>query len=142
MVLRDDKSYPYVFVSTRDEFPRVSYQRGSRKRPGKYIGPYPNAGPVKRSLRLVQKLFRVRQCEDSYFRNRSRPCLQYQIRRCTAPCVDMISAEEYRRDVDMTIKILEGREKEVLNNLAAQMDEAAADLEFERAAKLLSLIHI
>lgn len=136
VVLRDDKSYPYVFVSTRDEFPRVSYQRGSRKRPGKYIGPYPNAGAVKRSLRLVQKLFRVRQCEDSYFRNRSRPCLQYQIRRCTAPCVDMVSAEEYRLDVDMTIKILEGREKEVLNNLAAQMDEAAADLEFERAAKL------
>ncbi len=136
VVLRDDKSYPYVFISTRDEFPRVSYQRGSRKRPGKYIGPYPNAGAVKRSLRLVQKLFRVRQCEDSYFRNRSRPCLQYQIRRCTAPCVDMVSAEEYRRDVDMTIKILEGREKEVLNNLAVQMDEAAAELEFERAAKL------
>lgn len=136
VVLRDDKSYPYVYISTRDGFPRVSYQRGSRKRPGKYIGPYPNAGAVKRSLRLVQKLFHVRQCEDSYFRNRSRPCLQYQIKRCTAPCVGLVSEEDYREDVDMTIKILEGKDQEVLGNLAIQMDEAAADLNFERAAKL------
>ena len=81
VVLRDDKSYPYIFISTRDEYPRLSYQRGARKVAGKYIGPYPSAGSVKRSLWLVQKLFRVRQCEDSYFRNRSRPCLQYQIKR-------------------------------------------------------------
>ena len=136
VILRDDKSYPYVYISTRDEYPRVSYQRGSRKRPGKYIGPYPNAGAVKRSLRLVQKLFRVRQCEDSYFRNRSRPCLQYQIKRCTAPCVDLVSENEYRQDVDMTIKVLEGKEQEVLSNLAVQMEEASAELNFEKAAKM------
>ncbi len=135
VVLRDDKSYPYVFISTREDFPRVSYQRGSRKRQGKYIGPYPNAGAVKRSLRLVQKLFRVRQCEDSYFRNRTRPCLQYQIKRCTAPCVGLVDEDEYRQDVEMTVKLLEGKDQEVLDNLAAQMEDAAAELNYERAAK-------
>ena len=136
VLLRDDKSYPYVFISTKDEFPRVSYQRGSRKRPGKYIGPYPNAGAVKRSLRLVQKLFRVRQCEDSYFRNRSRPCLQKQIKRCTAPCVNHIAADDYQRDVGRTIKLLEGKEQAVLKNLALEMEEAASALDYELAAKL------
>ena len=136
VVLRDDKSYPYVFISTADEYPRLSYQRGARKAKGKYIGPYPSAGAVKRSMRLVQKLFRVRQCEDSYFRNRSRPCLQHQIKRCTAPCVGLISPEDYARDVDMTVRILEGKAGEVVEDLAARMEAASASLEFERAARL------
>jgi len=100
---------PYIFISTRDEYPRICYQRGSRKAAGKYIGPYPNATGVKKSLRLVQKLFHVRQCEDSYFRNRSRPCLQYQISRCSAPCVGYIDPDAYRADVDKTIRVLEGK---------------------------------
>lgn len=136
VLLRDDKSYPYIYISTRDDYPRLTYQRGSRKRPGKYIGPYPNAYAVKKSLRFVQRLFKVRQCEDSYFRNRSRPCLQYQIKRCTAPCVEYISPEEYQRDVDMTVKILQGKDHEAIDNLATEMDEASAQLDFERAAKL------
>ena len=136
VVLRDDKSYPFIYISTTDKFPRVSYQRGARKAPGKYIGPYPSATSVKRSLKLVQKLFRVRQCEDSYFRNRSRPCLQYQITRCTAPCVDRVSADDYAADVDMTIRILEGKSHEVVDDLASRMDEASEALEFEKAARL------
>jgi len=136
VVLRDDKSYPYVFISTADEYPRLSYQRGARKAKGKYIGPYPSAGAVKRSMRLVQKLFKVRQCEDSYFRNRSRPCLQHQIKRCTAPCVGLISPEDYARDVDMTVRVLEGKGGEVVAELARRMEEASAALEFERAARL------
>ena len=136
VVLRDDKSYPFIYISTTDKYPRVSYQRGARKAPGKYIGPYPSATSVKRSLKLVQKLFRVRQCEDSYFRNRSRPCLQYQIKRCTAPCVDRVSADDYAADVDMTIRILEGKSHEVVDDLAARMDEASEALEFEKAARL------
>ena len=136
VVLRDDKSYPFIYISTTDKFPRVSYQRGARKAPGKYIGPYPSATSVKRSLKLVQKLFRVRQCEDSYFRNRSRPCLQYQIKRCTAPCVDRVSPDDYAADVDMTIRILEGKSHEVVDDLAARMDEASEALEFEKAARL------
>ena len=136
VVLRDDKSYPYVYISTGADYPRLSYQRGARKAPGKYIGPYPSAGSVKRSLKLVQKLFRVRQCEDSYFNNRSRPCLQYQIKRCTAPCVDRISKEDYRKDVDMTIQVLEGKSQEVVQGLVTRMEEASVALEFETAARI------
>jgi len=135
VVLRDDKSYPFIFISTEDEYPRLAYQRGARRRKGKYIGPFPSAGAVKRSMGLVQKLFKVRQCEDSYFRNRSRPCLQHQIKRCTAPCVGKISADEYRHDVDMTVKVLEGKSQVVVDDLAARMDAASEALEFEAAAK-------
>jgi len=136
VVLRDDKSYPYVFISTRDAYPRIAYQRGVRKVKGKYIGPYPSAGSVKRSLSLVQKLFKVRQCEDSYFRNRSRPCLQYQIQRCTAPCVSAITEEEYEADVAMSIKVLEGKSSEVIKDLVVRMETASDELEFELAGKL------
>ena len=136
VVLRDDKSYPYVYISTADAYPRLSYQRGARKAPGKYIGPYPSASSVKRSLKLVQKLFKVRQCEDSYFNNRSRPCLQYQIKRCTAPCVQKISSADYRRDVDMTVQVLEGKSQDVVKGLVERMEVASRDLEFETAARL------
>jgi len=135
VVLRDDKSYPFIFISTEDEFPRLAYQRGARRRKGKYIGPFPSAGAVKRSMSLVQKLFKVRQCEDSYFKNRSRPCLQHQIKRCTAPCVGKVSAEDYGYDVDMTIKVLEGRSQVVVDDLVQRMDNASDALDFERAAK-------
>ncbi len=136
VVLRDDKSYPYIFVSSRDDFPRISYQRGARRAKGKYIGPYPSAGAVKRSLSLVQKLFKVRQCEDSYFKNRSRPCLQYQIQRCTAPCVNHVTKEDYAHDVAMSVKVLEGKSQEVVKNLVDRMDVASEALEFEQAGKL------
>lgn len=136
IVLRDDKSYPYIFISTRHDYPRLSYQRGARKVKGKYIGPYPSAGSVKRSLKLVQKLFRVRQCEDSYFSNRSRPCLQFQIKLCSAPCVGRIKHADYATDVEMTIRILQGKSQEVINNLGASMESASEALEFERAARI------
>ncbi len=140
ILLRDDKSYPFVHITTDQEFPRVSYRRGGKKTSGKTIGPYPHAGAVKKSLRYIQKLFKVRQCEDSYFKNRSRPCLQYQINRCTAPCVGLIDEQKYRRDVDMTIKVLEGRTNEVITGLAADMERASVELEFEDAARLRDLI--
>ena len=136
VVLRDDKSYPYVYISTSDAYPRLSYQRGARKAPGKYIGPYPSASSVKRSLKLVQKLFKVRQCDDSYFNNRSRPCLQYQIKRCTAPCVQKISTEDYRHDVDMTVQVLEGKSQDVVKGLVERMEVASSELDFETAARL------
>lgn len=136
ILLRDDKSYPFLFISTQEAYPRISYRRGGRKQTGKYIGPYPHAGAVKKTLRYIQKLFKVRQCEDSYFKNRSRPCLQYQINRCTAPCVGLIDETAYRQDVDMSIKVLEGRTNEVVDSLVSEMEAASADLEFERAARL------
>lgn len=136
VVLRDDKSFPYLHLETQHEFPRLNFYRGSRKEPGKYFGPYPSAGAVRDTLQQLQKLFRIRNCDDTYFANRSRPCLQYQIQRCTAPCVGLISKSSYARDVDAAIKVLEGRNDEVGEELGRRMDAAAERLDFEEAAQL------
>ena len=136
VVLRDDKSFPYVHLDTGHEFPRLSFYRGSRKEPGRFFGPYPSAGAVRETLQQLQKLFRLRNCEDTYFANRSRPCLQYQIQRCTAPCVGLISTEAYARDAAGAIKVLEGRNDEVQQELGRRMETAAERLEFEDAARL------
>lgn len=135
ITLRDDKSYPYIYVSTGHNFPRVTFHRGARKRPGRYFGPYPSASAVRESLKLLQKTFRVRQCEDSYFENRSRPCLQYQIDRCTGPCVDLIGRDAYAEDVQHTLWLLDGESAKVIADLAKHMEQAAGDLDFERAAR-------
>ncbi len=136
VVLRDDKSFPYVRLSTDHEFPRLAFYRGSRKEPGRYFGPYPSAGAVRQTLQEMQKLFRLRNCENSFFANRSRPCLQYQIERCTAPCVALISPEEYGRDVRSAVQVLEGQSETVTQELGARMERAAERLDFEAAARL------
>ncbi|MGH8644377.1 MAG: excinuclease ABC subunit UvrC, partial [Gammaproteobacteria bacterium] len=135
VVLRDDKSYPYVYLSSDKEFPRLSFHRGARTGQGGYFGPYPNAGSVRASLNLLQKLFRIRNCEDSYFQNRTRPCLQYQIKRCTAPCVGFVEATAYREDVQHAVMFLEGRSQEVIDVLIDRMEQAALRLDFEQAAR-------
>ncbi len=134
VLLRDDKSYPYIYLSA-DEYPRLAFHRGARKGGGRYFGPYPSAGAVRETLQLLQKLFPVRQCEDSYYRNRSRPCLQHQIKRCTAPCVGLIGMQDYGRDVRDTELFLEGRATDVITRLGERMEAAAARLEFEQAAR-------
>ena len=136
VLLRDDKSYPYIYLSAGEDYPRLSFHRGARRGQGRYFGPYPNAGAVRDTLNLLQKLFRVRQCEDSFFRNRSRPCLQYQIKRCSAPCVGRICVDEYRRDVRHAMMFLDGKNREVINELATQMDAAAEQLAYEQAAAI------
>jgi excinuclease ABC subunit C len=136
ILLRDDKSYPFVYLSGGEEYPRLAFHRGARNQPGRYFGPFPSAFAVRESLNLMQKLFKVRQCEDSYFRNRSRPCLQYQIGRCTGPCVGLISPEDYRNDVRHAEMFLEGRGSAVIDELVASMEQASANLNFERAAAL------
>lgn len=136
VVLRDDKSFPYLWLSDDHEFPRLSIYRGSRNLPGRFFGPYPNAGAVSESLHYLQKVFRLRPCRDSYFAHRSRPCLQFQIGRCSAPCVDLISKAEYARDVSAAVRVLEGRNDEVLRELADRMEAASQRLEFERAASI------
>ena len=136
VVLRDDKSFPFVHLTTGHEFPRLSFYRGSRKEPGRFFGPYPSAGAVRETLQQLQKLFRLRNCEESYFANRSRPCLQYQIQRCTAPCVGLISKDSYARDAAAAIKVLEGRDDEVQQELGRRMEAAAEQLNFEDAARL------
>ena len=137
VLLRDDKSYPYIYLSTQDPFPRLAFYRGPRKGKGRYFGPYPSAWAVRETLQLLQKLFPVRQCEDTFFATRSRPCLQYQIKRCTGPCVEgLVSPRDYAVDVKHSIQFLEGRADEVIADLVQRMEESAAALEFERAAAL------
>lgn len=131
---RDSKSYPYIYFSTTQNFPRLSYHRGARNMPGQYFGPYPNAGAVRETLSLMKKLFMIRQCRDSFFSNRSRPCLEYQISRCSAPCTRMISKEDYQRDVNHAVMFLNGQGRQVIDALIAPMEAAAAKLEYERAA--------
>lgn len=135
ITLRDDKSYPAIYVSTHQTFPRLSFHRGAKQRQGRYFGPFPSASAVRESLKLLQKVFPVRQCRDSFFENRSRPCLEYQIERCTAPCVGLISQEDYGADVRDTLMFLEGDGSQLIEALAIRMEKASSELEFERAAR-------
>jgi excinuclease ABC subunit C len=135
VVLRDDKSYPYIHLSTDQEFPRLSFYRGARTKKGRLFGPYPSAGSVREALNQLHKLFQIRQCVDSYFANRSRPCLQHQIQRCSAPCVGLISKEEYARDVDNAMLFLEGDSDAVTKSLGERMEKSSAALDYERAAQ-------
>jgi len=135
ILYRDDKGYPYIYLSTHVDFPRLSYFRGTKKANGRYFGPYPSASAAKESLNLLQKLFPVRQCEDSFFKNRARPCLQYQIKRCTAPCVGLISGEQYAEDVRHASMFLDGKNSAVIDELVHRMEQAADQLAFEQAAK-------
>lgn len=132
--LRDDKSYPYIFLSSEQDFPRVTLHRGAKNKRGRYFGPYPSAGAVRETLKLLQKIFPVRQCEDSVYNNRTRPCLQYQIERCTGPCVGLIDKAGYAQDVDSTILFLEGKGSLLIDQLVVKMEKAAADLDYEQAA--------
>jgi len=136
VVLRDDKSFPYIHLESEHAYPRLAFYRGARNLPGRYFGPFPSAGAVRETLQGLQRLFLIRNCRDSFFANRSRPCLQHQIGRCSAPCVGLITPERYREDVDSAVKVLEGRSAEVNDALQRRMEEAAARLEFERAAQI------
>ncbi|HEY1458468.1 MAG TPA: excinuclease ABC subunit UvrC [Casimicrobiaceae bacterium] len=135
VLFRDDKSYPYVCI-TSEAFPQLRFHRGRLDKPHRYFGPFPSAGAVREGMALLQKVFQIRTCENSVFANRSRPCMLYQIQRCTGPCVGLISAEEYHEDVNNATMFLQGKTSEVLAGLQRQMEEAAAALAFERAARL------
>ena len=135
VVLRDDKSYPYIFLSSEHRYPRLQFYRGDRKPKGRYFGPYPNAGSVRKTLNELQKLFQLRSCRDGFFKNRTRPCLQHQIRRCSGPCVGLITEQDYAEDVGAATLFLEGKNRTVIEALAARMDKAAAAQEYEQAAR-------
>ncbi len=136
ILLRDDKSYPYILITDREQYPAVRFQRGAKKGMGRFFGPFPSGSAVRESLQILQKVFLIRQCEDSFFRNRSRPCLQYQIKRCSAPCVGLITPQEYQSDLRHAMMFLEGRNNAILEELGEQMEAAAAALQFEQAAEL------
>jgi excinuclease ABC subunit C len=137
ILLRDDKSYPFIFVTDRHPYPALEYKRArSRRDDGRYLGPYPSSHAVRESLSLMQKIFRIRNCEDSVFAHRTRPCLQYQIERCSAPCVGHISEEDYRRDLEHAVQCLEGKSEQVTRELTEAMEAASRELAFEEAARL------
>jgi len=135
VLLRDDKSYPYIYASTDHSFPRLKFHRGARRGKGRYFGPYPGTRAVRQTLNELQKLFLIRDCEDSFFSNRTRPCLQYQIKRCTAPCVGIVDEEQYRKDIDAAILFLEGRDKRVINTFVRRMEEASGAQDYEQAGR-------
>ena len=133
VLLRDDKSYPYIFLSNH-KHPRLAYHRGARREKGQYFGPYPNGGAVRESLHLLQKIFPVRQCSDIYYKARSRPCLQYQLKRCSGPCVNKISQEDYSEQIHLVELFLRGKDQQIMSDLVSKMDKAATDFEYEKAA--------
>ncbi|VAW55519.1 Excinuclease ABC subunit C [hydrothermal vent metagenome] len=134
ILLRDDKSYPFIFISNKDAYPQIVVHRGTKRRKGRYLGPFPSAGAVRESLAFIHKLFKIRTCDDTSFKNRSRPCLQYQIKRCTAPCVGYISETRYQADIQHALMFLEGKSTQLIEDLVAQMEMAAEQLDFEKAA--------
>jgi len=136
ILYRDDKSYPYIYLTTEHDFPRITLHRGARKGKGKYFGPYPSAGAVRETLNYLQKLFTIRQCTDSFYKNRSRACLQYQIKRCSAPCVNLVSKQDYAKEVEQVAMFLQGQSSDLISVLVTQMEAAAETLNYELAAQL------
>lgn len=136
VLLRDDKSYPYIRLTPGLGYPRLSLYRGSRRGAGRLFGPYPNAAAARIALGELQRVFRLRNCTDRYFRNRTRPCLQYQIERCSAPCVGLINETEYGRDLEQAVAFLEGRDEGVIGQLVARMEQASRSLDYEQAARV------
>lgn len=135
VLLRDDKSYPYILL-TKEQHPRITAYRGAKKIQGEYFGPYPHAGAVRETLSLLQKLFPIRQCENSVYKNRSRPCLQYQIGRCLAPCVSgYVTEQDYQAQVEYARLFLQGKDQQVLEHLIGKMEQASQQLDFESAAR-------
>lgn len=137
ILLKDGKSYPYIYISLQaDEFPRITYARGKKKKKGRYFGPYPSSPSVRYALNFLQKVFKVRQCTNSFYSNRSRPCLQHQINRCTAPCVDLVTKKDYQKQINYTIDFIEGKSSQVVDSLVQEMEQASANMNYELAAEV------
>ena len=142
ILLRDDKSYPYIFISSEHKFPQITFYRGRRERKGRYFGPYASPGAARSALNLLQKVFRVRQCDDYFFSHRSRPCLQYQIDRCSGPCVGLIDEDSYRNEIKAAIEFLEGKSHALIDRYVRAMDQASAELDYETAAHCRNKIEL
>ena len=142
ILLRDDKSYPYIYLSVEDPYPRIAFYRGEKNLPGLFFGPYPNAGIVRNITNLLQKVFKVRTCTNAFFSTRQRPCLQYQLKRCTAPCVHYVSLDAYNKQVDQVKLFLKGKVNQLIKTLQRHMAESALQLDYEKAAYYRDCIHL
>ena len=134
ILLRDDKSYPYIYISSKHKYPQITFHRGNRSKSGKYFGPYTSVGAARDALSLLQKVFKVRQCDDYFFNHRSRPCLQHQIDRCSAPCVGLIDEDSYRNNMESAIEFLQGRSHQLIDRYVQGMDMASGNMDYEKAA--------
>ena len=134
ILLKDDKSFPFVFISNKDQWPQVTKHRGKKDKEGFYFGPFASAGTANWTIKMLQKIFQIRVCDDSTFKNRKRPCILYQIKRCSGPCVDYIDKEDYKKSVDQAIQFVSGKSRDIQKNLSKQMEEASEKLDFERAS--------
>ena len=141
ILLRDSKSYPFIHIDDSHEFPRLSFYRGDRSQPGRYFGPYPGVTAIRDTLGLLQKVLPVRQCDDVFYNNRTRPCLQHQIKRCSAPCVGLISKDNYAKDVELAALFLQGKDESLNKLLQKNMEQASASKEYEQAAGWRDRIH-
>ena len=142
ILLRDDKSYPYIFISSEHDYPQITFYRGRRERKGRYFGPYASPGAARSALNLLQKVFRVRPCDDYFFSHRSRPCLQYQIDRCSGPCVGLIDKDSYGSEIEAAIEFLEGNSHALIARYVNEMDQASANLDYEAAARARNKIEM
>lgn len=142
ILLKDDKSYPYIFISTSHAFPQIAFYRGSHAKTGKYFGPYASAGAAREALSILQKVFKVRQCDDYFFNHRDRPCLQYQIDRCSAPCVGLIDSDSYCKEVLAAVEFLNGNSDFLIASYVKEMDHASTDLDYEKAAQYRDKIEL
>ena len=142
ILLRDDKSFPYIFVDTEHTFPLIKFYRGDKKPLGKYFGPYTQANNLRKTLSLIQKIFKVRQCENSYFKSRKKPCLQYQINRCTAPCVKFVSEKDYKESIDNSVLFLQGKNETLINAYMKKMNKLSDQRKYEEASQIRDKIAI
>ena len=136
ILLRDDKSFPFIFIGNKDEWPQIKRHRGKKSKEGFYFGPFASAGSANWTIKMIQKIFHLRVCDDTVFKNRERPCILYQIKRCSGPCVGYINKEEYKRSVDDAIEFVSGKSRRIQKNLSNQMEKASENLDFEKAAIL------
>ncbi len=136
ILLRDDKSFPFIFIGNKDIWPQIKRHRGKKNKEGFYFGPFASAGSANWTIKMIQKIFHLRVCDDTVFKNRERPCILYQIKRCSGPCVGYIGKDEYKKTVDDAIEFVSGKSRKIQKSLSDQMEKASEDLDFEKAVIL------
>ena len=136
ILLRDDKSFPFIYIGNKDKWPQITKHRGKKTKDGFYFGPFASAGSANWTIKMIQKIFQLRVCDDTVFKNRERPCILYQIKRCSGPCVGYVKYEDYKKSVEDAIEFVSGKSRKIQKNLSIQMEKSSEDLDFEKAAIL------